>query len=168
MGDVVVVDVQPSISIGPDSSVYSGLKEDALHCSDPSSSFLLKVVESIKRECKMGRASLLIDSMDKLFMVYQLRLKSLLQLLKNVAQLQPTLFPFVVHGDFSQVSERGALATEFELLLKKQSNSIIRVEKQVGSHLLVYVSAVKPGQRFSDEQSVVQITQQHGLRLLGN
>jgi hypothetical protein len=31
----------------------------------------------------------------------------------------------------------------------------------------VYASAIKPGQRFTDEQSLISITKQHGLRLIG-
>ena len=34
--------------------------------------------------------------------------------------------------------------------------------------MLIYASAIKPGSRFTDETSVVQITDAHGLRLLGS
>ena len=52
-------------------------------------------------------------------------------------------------------------------MCKKQANGIIRVDKQQNNHLLVYASAIKPGSRFTDEQSVITITPQHGLRLTG-
>lgn len=45
---------------------------------------------------------------------------------------------------------------------------MIRVEKQIKHNLLIYASAIKPGSRFTDETSIVQITEAHGVRLIGS
>ena len=50
----------------------------------------------------------------------------------------------------------------------KNANGLVRVEKQVGQDVLVYTSAVKPGSRFVDEQSVLHLDATHGVRLVGN
>ena len=44
---------------------------------------------------------------------------------------------------------------------------MIKIEKQLKTHLLVYCSAIKPGQRFTDETSTLNITENNGVRFTG-
>ena len=90
--------------------------------------------------------------------------------MKNISQKQKTLFPFVMHCDFSIINADGdsQLSDEFETLCKKQSNGQIKISEQLDNNLLIYASAIKPGSRFTDEQSVIQITPLHGVRLIGS
>jgi hypothetical protein len=75
-----------------------------------------------------------------------------------------------MHCDFSAINADGEsdLSSEFETLCKKQANGLIKVSEQLDNNLLIYASAIKPGSRFTDEQSVIQITAQHGVRLIGS
>lgn len=50
----------------------------------------------------------------------------------------------------------------------KISNGTVRIEKQIGTDMLVQTTAIKPGSRFADETSVVGLSTAHGVRLLGN
>lgn len=84
-------------------------------------------------------------------------------LLKNLSVKQPSVFPFTTMCDFGLLQN-----DEFETLCKKISNGTIKVQKQVGGHLFVSTSAIKPGSRFTDETGVIGITEQFGVRLLGN
>lgn len=73
--------------------------------------------------------------------------------MKNISLQQASLFPFIVHCDFSLIENM-----DFETLCKKQANGIIRIDKQLNNNLLIYASAIKPGQRFTDEQSIISMT----------
>lgn len=56
----------------------------------------------------------------------------------------------------------------FESLCLKMANGIVKIDKQIGCHLLLQTSAIKPGSRFSNESSVAELSSLHGLRLVGD
>ena len=69
--------------------------------------------------------------------------------------------PIYLHGDLSLIKDE-----QFKLALVKQCNGYIRFDQQVtsskpsiprGLYTQVYVSAVKPGERFVDETSLLHI-----------
>jgi len=100
----------------------------------------------------MKKSSLFIDCLELLYMLNPSK-PNLLKMMKNISQKQKTLFPFVMHCDFSAINADGSsdLSDEFETLCKKQSNGQIKVSEQLENNLLIYASAIKPGSRFTDE-----------------
>jgi len=55
---------------------------------------------------------------------------ALLKSLKNISLSQKSIFPFIIHCDFSLIQlDAAGLATDFETLCKKHANGIIRVDR---------------------------------------
>ncbi|CDW85968.1 UNKNOWN [Stylonychia lemnae] len=156
--------------LGKPSNIYQILKQ-----SEKPYETLLKIINIIISSQKLGQAALVIDSLQ----LFE-KLGKPSDLLNFFGQVQrsiesSSIFPVYVHSDFSLVRNK-----QLQLALTKSCNGYLRIEKESSGvqknntsnkykYALVYVSVVKPGERFTDETSVVQYSLlDYEMKLLGN
>ena len=114
---LVVIDARPQV-INKKNGVYARLKEEALTKKESFCAFLLQLVKDVQQHFKMGKSALIIDSLEKFYILSRCqgasmlssnslggssKTNELLKMMKNISLQQPSIFPFIVHCDFSMI-----------------------------------------------------------------
>eukprot|EP00347_Sterkiella_histriomuscorum_P006828 403351279 len=155
------------------SNIYQILKQ-----STKPYEALFNIIQLIIKSQQIGQAAVVIDCLELLEKFGQPgELIDFIKKVKNSGDAS-NMFPFYVHSDFQLIKNK-----QLQLQLQKLSNGQLRIEKEsTGSqqnankqqqsnskYAMVYTTAVKPGERYVDETSVIQLSLQDlSVRLLGN